>query len=77
MIQIVVVKWGTLYDHRHINGMIDAIRSNTKEPLRIVAITDEPAGFYDDIIVQPFPDLGLPHTAILLWKTSHVFTRSS
>lgn len=60
MIQIVIVKWGTLYDHRHINGMIDAIRSNTKVPLRIVAITDEPAGLYDDIIVQSFPDLGLP-----------------
>jgi len=60
MIKIVVVKWGTLYDHRHINGMIDAIRSNTKEPMRIIAITDEPAGLYDDIIVQPFPELGLP-----------------
>ena len=52
MIQIVIVKWGTLYDHRHINGMIDAIRSHTKVPLRIVAITDEPAGLYDDIIIS-------------------------
>lgn len=60
MIQVVFVKWGTAYDHRHINGMIDEIRKHTTAPLRFVAITDRTDGLYDDIVTAPFPDLGLP-----------------
>lgn len=59
MIQVVFVKWGTAYDHRHINGMIDEIRKHTNSPLRLVAITDRTDGLYGEIITAPFPDLGL------------------
>lgn len=64
MIQLVFVKWGTAYDYRHINGMIDEIRRHTSSELRIVAITDQDIGLYDEIISIPFPDLGLPFSEL-------------
>ena len=60
MIQIAFVKWGTVYDHRHINGMVDEIRKHTDEELRVVVVTDDASGLYGDFHVHPFPDLGLP-----------------
>lgn len=59
-IQIVLVKWGRKYGPNYIKGLVRAIKRQTTRELRVVCITDDPTGLSDDIIIQPFPDLGIP-----------------
>ena len=60
MLQIVCVKWGSGYDARHVNGLFDAIKRHTQSQLRFVLVTDDGKGINDDVVIQPFPDLGVP-----------------
>lgn len=59
MIQIVFVKWGTLYSTAHINNFAREIASNTNAQLKFVCITDDGKGLDDHIRVAPFPDMGV------------------
>lgn len=58
MLNIVCVKWGTLYSSDYVNILYDMVRRNIKDgaPGKFVCFTDNPDGLHDDIEARPLPD---------------------
>ena len=54
--QLVIVLWGTKYGVAEVNHLINAVRTHSSQPPRVVLITDRARdGLAADVITRPFP----------------------
>nr|WP_314085342.1 hypothetical protein [uncultured Shinella sp.] len=60
MVNVVCIKWGTLYGPNYVNNLRRGVAKHLNRPHRFVCFTDDPAGLDGDIETFPIPELGLP-----------------
>ncbi len=65
MLQVVFVKWGTKYSAAYVNALVKAVLEHTAQDIRFVCFTDDDAGLDPRIDARPFPDLGVPVSALI------------
>lgn len=59
-VNILCMRWGTLYTSDDVNRLAAQVRLHLKRPHRFVCFTDDPAGLAPGIEAKPLPELGLP-----------------
>ena len=55
MVNILTLKWGTLYSAEYVNRLYRGVKRNMKRDFRFVCVTDDPTGLDPAIDVQPIP----------------------
>lgn len=60
MLNILTMKWGTLYSSDDVNRLYRQVRRHLSRPHRFVCFTDDAAGLDAGVEAQPLPELGLP-----------------
>ena len=60
MVNVICMKWGTLYDPQYVNILRRMVANNLSLTHRFVCLTDDAEGIDPDIETLPIPDLGLP-----------------
>jgi hypothetical protein len=65
MIQVVFVKWGTMFAPAHVNGLCEIIRRETSASVRFVCVCDDARGLDPSIVAKPFPDYGVPFEVLI------------
>jgi hypothetical protein len=55
MINIITIKWGTKYDHRHPNKVYEDCKKKCSFDFKFYCITDNDTGLHKDIIALPMP----------------------
>ena len=56
-INVICIKWGTVYDSDDVNKLHRMIKKNTKSNVDFYCFTEDSENFDDDIIVKPLPVL--------------------
>jgi hypothetical protein len=59
-VNIVTIKWGTLYGPEYANRLYAAVKRNLSKPHQFVCFTDNPEGLDPGIKVFPIPDVPMP-----------------
>lgn len=59
---VLCLKWGTRYGSHYVNRLYSMALRNTKRPLRVVCITDDPEGIRPEVVIRPMPPFDLPET---------------
>lgn len=59
MINIVCLKWGTLYSYDYVNKLYSSILRNTTVPFHFHCFTENTAGIDPNVITHPLPHNGL------------------
>ncbi|MFB2550674.1 hypothetical protein [Ensifer soli] len=59
-VNVLCMKWGSLYDRDYVNNLYRGVRRHLKRPHRFVCFTDDASGLDAGIEVFPLPDLDLP-----------------
>lgn len=75
-LNILCMKWGTLYGPEYVNNLAAGVRKHLSRPHRFICFTDSAEGLDDGIEVRPIPELGLPagHND-KRWRKLSVFRR--
>lgn len=70
MLNIVCVKWGTLYNADYVNKLYDMVRRNIKDgfPGKFICFTEDPAGLHKDIETRQ-----LPRNLVGWWNKLYLF----
>lgn len=55
MVNILTLKWGTLYSAEFVNQTYRGVKRHLHRPFRFVCVTDDPTGLDPAIDAQPFP----------------------
>lgn len=59
-VNVVCLKWGTLYDARYVNILRHMVARNLKRPFRFICFTEDAAGLEEGIEVFPLPEFPEP-----------------
>lgn len=65
-INVICIKWGTIYSADDVNKLYAGIRRNTSRDFNFYCFTDNKAGLDANIIAKPLPKLNVPHKTNLL-----------
>ena len=68
-VNIVCMKWGSLYGPEYVNILFNMVNRNLTLPFRFICMTDRPEGINAEIEVVPLPDFKEPE-----WKYSRYCT---
>ena len=60
MVNVVCMKWGTLYGSHYVNRLYRGVARNMSRPFRFVCFTDDPAGVEAPVECKPLPPITLP-----------------
>lgn len=60
VVNIICMKWGSLYGSEYVNNLREGVRRHLDRPHRFVCFTDDPMGLSPDIEAFALPALGLP-----------------
>lgn len=60
MVNVVCMKWGTLYGAHYVNRLYRGVARNLTIPYRFVCFTDDPEGVEPPIECKPLPPITLP-----------------
>jgi len=71
MINIVCLKWGTLYGADYVNKLFCAVRRNTTVPFAFHCFTDDTKGIHKDVVTHPLPH-NLP--GVGWWQKLYLFS---
>ncbi|RJL18350.1 hypothetical protein [Paracoccus siganidrum] len=75
-VNILCMKWGTLYTAQDVNNLFHGVRRNLARPFRFVCFTDDARDLDPQITSMPLPDLGLPQgSADTRWRKLSLFRR--
>ena len=55
-VNILCLKWGTLYPAEYVNRLYRGVKAHLHRPFRFVCITDDPTGLVEGVDAQPFPE---------------------
>jgi hypothetical protein len=61
MVNVICMKWGTLYGPDYVNNLRHGVARHLKRPHRFVCFTDDVEGLDAEVEVFPIPELGLPN----------------
>ena len=64
-INIVCIKWGTVYDAEYVNKLYNMIRRNTSYNISFYCFTDDISGIKKEIITKPLPALNVEEEYIV------------
>jgi len=74
VVNIVTMKWGTVYDANYVNKLFKAVRDNLGLKFRFVCFTDDSTGFVDGIDPLPLPDVEIdPPKLYTGWRKLSLF----
>lgn len=73
-LNILCMKWGTLYGADDVNNLFRGVRKHLSRPFRFVCFTDDSTGFDAGIKALPLPELGLPN-GDTRWRKLALFQR--
>lgn len=59
-INIVCIKWGTIYSPDYVNRLYSMIKRNTSYDINFYCFTDDGSNLNEDIVVKPMPELNTP-----------------
>lgn len=54
-VNVICIKWGTLYSADDINKLYSAIKRNTRHNVKLFCFTEIPEGLNDEIVAHPLP----------------------
>ena len=75
--QILCMKWGTLYGPEYVNRLYAMAVANLRGPVRLVCLTDDPAGIRPEVECLPCPMIELPSPHCLRgWRKLTTFAAS-
>ncbi len=60
-VNIVTIKWGTLYGPEYVNHLRFSVERNLSIPFRFLCFTDDDTGLNDGIEVFPLPSIKIPN----------------
>lgn len=61
MVNVICIKWGTLYPDEYVNKLYGMVARNLKRPFRFVCFTDDPrSGIRREAEIMPIPPIKLP-----------------
>ena len=60
MVNVVCMKWGTVYGPHYVDRLYRGIARHLHRPFRFVCLTDDPAGIDEEIECMPLPPIDLP-----------------
>ena len=58
-INVICIKWGTIYSPLYVNRLKNMVLSNSTYPILFHCFTDHGEGIDDDIIVHPIPTISV------------------
>lgn len=68
-VNIICMKWGTLYGPEYVNRLYAMVRRNLTRPFRFMCFTDDPSGLDDGIEHAPIPEMRVdPPYENLPWR---------
>ena len=56
MVNVLTLKWGTLYSAEYVNRLYRGVKRNLHQPFRFVCATDDATGLDPEIDAQPLPE---------------------
>lgn len=75
-LNILTMKWGTLYSADDVNRLAAQVRRHLARPHRFVCFTDDATGLDPQIEAKPLPELGLPKGhGDTRWRKLAIFRR--
>ncbi|NNG05797.1 MAG: glycosyl transferase [Inquilinus sp.] len=60
MVNVVCMKWGTLYGPHYVDRLYRGIARHLNRPFRFVCFTDDPSGIAKEVECLPLPPIDLP-----------------
>lgn len=60
MLNVLCMKWGTLYNEEHVNKLYSMVQRNLSQPFRFVCFTDNDQGLRPEVEARPLPALNTP-----------------
>lgn len=76
-VNVVCMKWGTMYSADYVNKLFCMVRRNLKKPFKFYCLTDDAAGIRSEVITKPLPDLYVPEkNRVSPWRKLSMFTES-
>lgn len=54
-VNILCLKWGTLYSAEYVNRLYRGVKSHLSRPFRFVCVTDDPTGLVESVETAPIP----------------------
>ncbi|MGL1932895.1 MAG: hypothetical protein OCC45_14240 [Desulfotalea sp.] len=73
IVNVVCMKWGTLYDHRYVNRLYSMVQKFLDIPFKFYCITDDNTGLNDNILCRQIPEFDVPVNAGGPWKKLLMF----
>ena len=74
-VNVVCMKWGTLYGSEYVNRLYGMVASNLKRTFKFYCITDDDAGIRDEVMIRELPEFTMPSTAGGPWQKLLMFRR--
>lgn len=73
MVNVICMKWGTLYDAAYVNRLRGMVRRQLKLEHRFVCFTDDPTGIDAGTEIRPLPEVRCPPGPERYWKKLGIF----
>jgi hypothetical protein len=73
MVNVICMKWGTLYGPEYVNRLFDGVRRHLRRPLRFVCFTDDGRGLLPGVECLALPSTGSPDTQDTRWRKLALF----
>jgi hypothetical protein len=73
-VNVVCMKWGTLYGPEWVNRLYGMVRRNTTWNVRFVCFTDDSVGIRSEVYVQPLPEVRLDDKLGKRWPKLGLFS---
>lgn len=74
VVNILTLKWGTLYGANYVNNLRRGVARHLKRPHRFVCFTDDATGLDPEVEAFPIPEIDLPkHVAKSPWRKLGLF----
>ena len=73
-VNIVCMKWGTLYSPDYVNKLFCMVRRNLTKPFNFYCLTDDASGIRAEVIVKPLPEIYVPEkNQVSPWRKLSMF----
>lgn len=74
-VNVVCIKWGTLYGCEYVNRLYGMVHRHLKIPFKFYCITDDYKGIRDEVLLREMPVFKLPASAGGPWQKLLMFQR--
>lgn len=75
VVNIVCMKWGTLYGSEYVNRLYGMVKRQLERPFRFYCITDNAEGIREEVLLRDLPNFTPPPSARGPWRKLLMFQR--